>query len=179
MPMIYRPVLRFPGYRVSDTGEVWSEWAKSSLGRGRGSYSFRSGVWTKLRASPHKSGYPRVILHRDGRAHHKYVHCLVAEAFLGDCPVGLEVRHRNGVKTDCSLSNLTYGTPLENSADKEVHGTILRGVEHPAATLSEMDVSVIKGLVLSGKSQRSIAKLFGVSQGHISNICRGTRRRVK
>jgi hypothetical protein len=42
------------------------------------------------------------------------VHRLVAEAFIGACPEGLEVCHNNGVNTDNRAENLRYDTRLAN-----------------------------------------------------------------
>ena len=43
-------------------------------------------------------------------------HVLVAEAFLGLRPDGLEINHKDGVKHHCALSNLEYATKSENGA---------------------------------------------------------------
>jgi hypothetical protein len=50
------------------------------------------------------------------------VHKLVAEAFLGVCPVGLEVRHLDGDSGNPRLGNLAYGTHSENTLDQVRHG---------------------------------------------------------
>lgn len=47
----------------------------------------------------------------------RYVHHLVAEAFLGQRPEGAEVRHYNNDSHDNRLENLRYGTAVENVAD--------------------------------------------------------------
>lgn len=52
-----------------------------------------------------------------------YVHQLVAEAFIGPTPDGMEVRHLNGAYNDNRLSNLAYGTRAQNVADSIAHGT--------------------------------------------------------
>lgn len=46
-----------------------------------------------------------------------YVHDLVLLAFVGPKPKGLRVRHLNDIKSDCSLTNLIYGTHRENMQD--------------------------------------------------------------
>jgi hypothetical protein len=51
------------------------------------------------------------------------VHSLVAEAFYGPRPDGLEVRHLNGVATDNRVENLKYDTHAENLRDRARHGT--------------------------------------------------------
>lgn len=71
-----------------------------------------------LRPGRCKSGHRNVVL---GRGNNRLVHRLVAEAFCGPCPVGLEVRHLNGDPADNRAENLAYGTRAENSQDKSFH----------------------------------------------------------
>lgn len=60
------------------------------------------------------SKYPRVKLHRRGICKRVMVHLLVAEAFIGHNHNNYEVNHKDGVKTNNTLSNLEYVTMLEN-----------------------------------------------------------------
>lgn len=76
--------------------------------------------------TPHiiKGGYPRVKLYPgDGSVVRICVHVLVALAFHGPCPEGLQVRHRNGRSNDFRPENLHYGTRSDNELDKVRHGT--------------------------------------------------------
>lgn len=79
-----------------------------------------------LKPSAGSTGYPHVSLPdssaRSGFRVH-YVHALVTLAFLGPRPEGQQVRHGDGDRTHCALANLSYGTPVENEADKKRHGT--------------------------------------------------------
>lgn len=63
----------------------------------------------ELKASPDTNGYLRVGLSKNGRVHHVYVHRLVAFAFFLNYKAGIEVKHKNGDKTDNSVLNLTLG----------------------------------------------------------------------
>ena len=70
-----------------------------------------------------EDGYRRVTL-SEGKKHKSfYVHKLVAEAFLGACPEGEQVRHWDGNPGNNDLSNLLYGTGSENIFDAVRHGT--------------------------------------------------------
>jgi HNH endonuclease len=76
-----------------------------------------------LKTPPDDHGYPQVNLSRQGRTDHRKVHKLVAAAFLGPCPAGFEVLHKDGDSMNAALANLRYGTKSENELDKRRHGT--------------------------------------------------------
>lgn len=65
--------------------------------------------------------------------------------------------------------HLSWKTPKENQADRLIHGTHHRGEKSPWAKLSRQDVEDIKVLVKT-IIQRDVAKFYGVSQQHISDI---------
>lgn len=50
----------------------------------------------------------------DGRQVTLRVHLLVAAAFMGPTPNGLEVNHIDGVKANCATSNLEFVTHSAN-----------------------------------------------------------------
>lgn len=76
-----------------------------------------------LRPRSANSGHLQVSLWRANKNHKMWVHRLVAAAFIGSCPQGIEVRHLNGDPTDNRVENLAYGTRRENMLDRERHGT--------------------------------------------------------
>jgi len=61
-----------------------------------------------------KNGRIYVTLSSDGFQKKYTVHNLVADAFLGECPAGHEIRHRDGDFTHNELSNLEYITRQES-----------------------------------------------------------------
>lgn len=69
------------------------------------------------------SGRLQVGIWREGKSTPTRVHALVALAFHGPRPHGLEIRHLNGNQRDNRPSNLRYGTHAENEQDKLRHGT--------------------------------------------------------
>jgi hypothetical protein len=61
----------------------------------------------------------------------KGVHVIVAEAFIGPRPAGMETRHIDGDPSNNRLENLEYGTRSENAEDSKRHGTHFHaGVTH-------------------------------------------------
>lgn len=107
-------------YEVSTLGVVRS--LPHRVTRKNGTpYTVRGG---NLRPGPSGTGgHLRVGLWRNGKCTDGPIHQLVIEAFLGPCPDGLEILHRNGDPTDNRLENLRYGTHAENMADMTKHGT--------------------------------------------------------
>jgi len=75
-------------------------------------------------------GYPYVnlpIIREDGTRHgrriKRRIHLMVLESFVGLRPAGLHGLHRDGNPANCSLGNLYWGTPTQNSLDAVTHGT--------------------------------------------------------
>lgn len=54
---------------------------------------------------------------------HLKLHVIVAAAFIGPRPAGMEVCHNDGNKLNNAASNLRYDTRLANEQDKRKHGT--------------------------------------------------------
>lgn len=104
--MEWREVPGFPDYQVSDEGVVRS-FRRYPAGR-------------TLKESADDKGYFRVNLRtRDGGVATAFIHRLVLLAFVG--PSELMTRHLDGDSEKNSLTNLAYGTQLENMADMLRH----------------------------------------------------------
>lgn len=70
-----------------------------------------------------RQGYLAVDLSKEGVRQTRTVHRLVAEAFIGPCPPGQQVRHGPYGITDNTIENLCYGTPEDQWADRIRDGT--------------------------------------------------------
>jgi hypothetical protein len=111
----WKPVVGFEGlYEVSDRGRVRSlDRVYPQLSRkGKGHKHTHKG--RILRPAPASHGYLTVVL---GRGNTRTVHSLVAEAFIGPCPEGQEILHKDQTRLNSRLSNLRYGTRTENILD--------------------------------------------------------------
>ena len=123
-----------------------------------------------------KFPYLYATLVRNGE-HKKYlVHRLVLEAFIGECPEGMEARHLNGDAQDNRLENLCWGTGKQNAEDRRRHGTANVGERNGQARFSEELVGHLRSGRASGLSQAQLSRRYGVSQSHISKILSGKRR---
>ena len=110
------PVVGYEGlYEVSDLGNV------NSLRRKGGNNRWYGGGRKKPTVGD--NGYPEVALYRQWQGATIDVHVLVARAFIGECPVGQEVRHKDGNRLNPAATNLLYGTHAENMQDMARHGT--------------------------------------------------------
>ena len=109
-----------------------------------------------------------------GYTHH-HVHRLVAEAFLGPCPPGHEVNHKDGDKANASVENLEYLTRSENAKHAYRTGLTrvpgLKGEEQPNAKLTDVTVKAIRVRHASGHHTfRGLASEYGVSPDLISLV---------
>ena len=87
-----------------------------------------------LRPRKVSHGYRKVTLFYKGQQKHCYVHNLVATAFVEGWREGLEVNHKNGVKTDNRAENLEWVTASENQ--QHARNVLLLEVK-PVALLDE------------------------------------------
>lgn len=150
----WRPVAEFVGYEVSNTGMV------------RGS----RGVLT-LVADP--KGYLFATFRTNGQNCKRAVARLVAQAFIGPRPAGCVVRHMDGNKANNTPANLAYGTPAQNEHDKRGHGTAPIGTRHPAAKLTDAQITAIRSRYVPYHPTHggsALGREFGVSQMNISRI---------
>jgi HNH endonuclease len=110
-------------------------------------------------------GYP--LGKRDGDARkfgRIYIHRGVCELFNGPCPDGMECRHLDGNKLNNRATNLAWGTPSENSADKALHGTMQFGESNPMAKLTSEKVQQMRLMRQQNNTPYyRLAEAFGVS----------------
>lgn len=92
----------------------------SSFGRIR---SFKSNPPRILSVQKNDQGYATTTLSSQGKSSKQLIHRIVARAFLGPRPEGMEVCHNDGNRMNCRLANLRYGTRSENVLDSVKHGT--------------------------------------------------------
>ncbi len=157
-------------------GEIWKDiscfegvYQISTHGRIRRFYT-NVGIGYKI-LNPwigRKTGYRRVDLCFNGTKRKK-VHQLVLETFVGPRRHKLEGRHLDGNRQNNRLDNLRWGTRSENQQDRAIHGTTSRGKANTKLTLAQ--VTDIRQLLISSKyTQQTIADMFGVSRGTITDI---------
>lgn len=162
----WKPIAGFAGYEVSSHGRVCS-W------RVAGGKGGTSDVGRLLKPYS-KSGYCYVNLRRDGKTVACAVHRLVLEAFVGPCPPGMEARHfPDATRSNNALRNLSWGTKEENAADKQVHGTVLRGERHNMARMSEAQAAEVKRRLRQGERPVTIARDMALTYPQVWQVACG------
>jgi hypothetical protein len=120
--------------------------------------------------------YLAVTLHRNRKRFSHRVHVLVLETFMGPRPIGMFGCHGPKGKFDNSLKNVYWATPKQNTNDMIRDGTMTApsGENHGRAKLNWLQVRIIRKTYELGRdvgiSQRSLARIFGVSQNAVRDI---------
>lgn len=161
----WKPVIGFETYyEVSDMGRTRriKEGAKTFIGR-------------ISKPILQRQGYAMASFSRNSQETRRSLHRVVAEAFIGECPEGKEVNHKNGIKDDNRLCNLEYITHSENVKHAFKNGLMkpMEGEAHHRSKLKDHQVLKIRQLLKEGFHHRFLAKKFNVCRGVIAYISTG------
>lgn len=157
----WKQVAGFPLYEISDAGRVFS----------RASNKPRI-----LKPDVGHRGHLRVTLYEGGASEKRLVHRLVLEAFVGPAPSAAhEGAHGDGVPSRNDLSNLRWATPVENAADRVLHGTALLGEAVATAKLTTDAAKHVVEAFARGASAESLAARYGVSLSTVYRVLSGRR----
>lgn len=171
MEEIWKPILDYPGYDVSNLGNVRS-WKRYGVQHG------------KLDDEPHLltpagGGRPphalHVMLSRNAHSEARLVHRLVLTAFVGPCPPGMEACHNDGNYRNNGLDNLRWDMHLSNEQDKIRHGHSGKGEQNSQAKLTPKQVLEIRERYANGESPNALAVAFHVWHSAITRIVTGQR----
>ncbi len=137
----------YPNYEVSDLGQV------------------RSKLTNNILKPEVRSGYLGLqIRNKDGSKKFN-IHQLVALAFIGDCPSGYFINHKDGVKTNNKLTNLEYVSPSGNS--KHAVETNLQPVKK-VLVYSKTTNKIINIY----KTSKEASEYLGIHINNIRTLCR-------
>lgn len=127
------------------------------------------------------------------------VHSLVAHAFIGPRPPGLQINHIDADRTNNHFSNLEYVTGSENMQHAVKHGLVTSLLKEghdsrrnqnrclncgkmlkkdaicceSGPRITEKDIPVIRQLRSEGNKLKSIGEMYGVTEQTIFKIIKG------
>jgi hypothetical protein len=147
----------YPNYAISEYGDV------------KRLTNSTNAIAGKILKPWSHQGYLELHLTANGIQKRFKVHSLVAEAFIGVRPEGLQVNHKDCDKLNNHYSNLEYVTAAENTRHAWRNGRCHVGESSKKAVLKEWQVRGI--LTLKSKmAVREVAKLFRCGVGTVSEI---------
>lgn len=150
-------------YEVSDLGNLRriESIVRSNFGRTRK----QKAVIKKQTKST--IGYKTVSLWIDGVEARKYMHVLIAEAFIPNPKNKPHVNHKNGIRADNRIENLEWCTPSENL----MHSVYVLN-KNPTNWVKKSKVLCIDNGI-QYNSIAEAAKLLNLTADGICHVCRG------
>ncbi len=151
-------------YEVNELGEIKTI-----------SISFKSSHPGKiLKPTRTKNGYYIVRLWKNAQPYPRYVHRVVAEAFLTASPHARDVNHKDGNKANNRVENLEFVTRAENNLHAyRVLGkkaAVKTGEAHPGSKLTRAAVQAIRAEYPTVKSYAALAKKYSVDWTTIKSV---------
>ena len=164
VPVVWKPIKDFEGlYEISNFGKVRNskgEIKKHGIKRTTGTC------------------YKTVRLWKDGKYHNKYIHRLIAEAFIPN-PQNLPfINHKDEDGTNNSIENLEWCTPKYNTnygTARERQAKKIRGRESEKRK-AVLQYSIDGKFVAYYPSITHASKELGCSTSEIAQACNGKRK---
>jgi hypothetical protein len=168
MGEIWRDIEGFEGaYQVSNFGRV------RRICERYDSIKTDKGLNRILREKRAGRDYKSVCLTWKKRREYRFIHRLVATAFL-DNPEGLpQVNHKNADKSDNRVDNLEWMTASDNHRHASESGIAYRGSLNGAAILTAENVLEARRLNKAGITRKELADRYGVAYDTMSDAIAG------
>ena len=182
MQEIWKSIPGYDGYEVSNLGRVRTFYKR--VGRSWVIVNSPQKILSSaLRNKSYKVVRPKS---NDGQKKIKTIHALVALAFIGPCPEGMEVCHSDGNSFNNSPDNLRYDTRKNNLYDMVINNGGVHPFSKGKPTRKQKVLenknkkfarnNLIKELRHSGLQYSQISEQTGLSVSAICRIIKGNRR---
>ncbi len=133
-------------------------------------------IWTSHKSS---AGYGQFRTRLNGKTRYQAAHRVMAELAFGPIPAGKCVMHSCDTPLCVNHAHLSIGTHKENMDDRDRKGRNIpfdgRGEKNGNCTTTTDIILQIRAAKAAGMKQVEIARSFGFSQPHISQILSGKR----
>jgi len=136
----------FEKYAVDENGTIWSY------------YHRKDGK--QLSPGTHTGGYKQVCLYRYGFPNQRYVHRLVAQAFLTNPEELPEINHIDGNKGNNTVSNLQWVTSSQNT----------KHMFYTGLSRLKLTYEQVKDIRKDFRSSSVIANEYEVSSSYVRRI---------
>lgn len=164
MKEIWKEIPGFPGYEVSNLGQV-----RSYFYRAEGEWKIAENPQRILCFSLKNNRYRGVNLRHDGKSYNRTIGRLVLLAFVGPPPNDMEMCHNDGDPSNDQLGNLRYDTHNANMQDALRHGW-----RRNSSKLNQEEVCAIRTKFASGRySKTELAEEFELSYSLICHVITG------
>lgn len=163
----WKAIPDFPGYGVSDHGNVRSYYSR----KGATEWRITNKARRVLTPGINPQGYRFVNL-ADGSGTQRTLKIarLVLRAFIGHRPddENIDICHNDGNRQNDRLDNLRYDTRKGNQADRIGHGTVSL-----SRRFSETEVITMRTLRAAGMKLKDLGIQYNCRPNRIANACTG------
>jgi len=109
-------------------------------------------------------GSYKISLSKNGVSKSFNIHRIVSNSFIGECPIGKQVNHKDGNRLNNILSNLEYMTSKENHRHATINGLKANGEKNGWSKLTNKQALEIKKKYGTGKySYSELAKEYKIT----------------